>query len=260
MSGPIRALIVDDEPPARAEVRRVLATQPDVEVVGECANGAQAIQRIREDPPDVVFLDIQMPEVTGFGVLQAVGAHAMPLVVFITAYEEHALRAFEAHALDYLLKPYDEARLLAALDRVRARLRGPERRDDDVRLQALEAFLRQAPRGSYPEVFAIRAGERYQVVRVDDIRWIEAEGSYVRLHLDAGDRLMRQSISEMEQTLLDPARFIRIHRGAIVNLSRIVAVEPLGRSEYSVVLDDGAQVTCSRGYRNQLRERVFFSG
>lgn len=259
MSGRIRALIVDDEPPARAEVRRLLESQPDVEIVGECANGAQAIARILADPPDLVFLDIQMPEVSGFGVLQAVGAEAMPLVVFITAYEEHALRAFEAHALDYLLKPYDEERLYAALDRARRQLRAAEP-PEDVRLQALQTFLRDGARGAYPEVFAIRAGERYQVVRVEDIRWIEAEGSYVRLHLVQGPRLMRQSIGDLEQRLLDPARFLRIHRSAIVNLSRITAVEPLSRAEYTVILDDGAQVTCSRGYRNQLRERVFFSG
>jgi two-component system LytT family response regulator len=259
MSDKIRVLIVDDEPPARAEVRRLLETLPDVEILGECGSGGQAIARIREDAPDVVFLDIQMPEVTGFGVLQAIGAEAMPLVIFITAYEEHALRAFEAHALDYLLKPYDEERLFAAVDRARRQLRAAEPRED-VRLHALEAFLQDARGGTYPEVFAIRAGERYQVVRVADIRWIEAEGSYVRLHLVSGDRLMRQSIGDLESTLLDPARFIRIHRSAIVNLSRIVAVEPLSRAEYTVILDDGAQVTCSRGYRNQLRKKVYFSG
>jgi two-component system LytT family response regulator len=259
MSERMRVLIVDDEPPARAEVRRLLETLPDVEILGECGSGAQAIARIREDAPDVVFLDIQMPEVTGFGVLQAIGAENMPLVIFITAYEEHALRAFEAHALDYLLKPYDDERLFAAVERARRQLRAAEPRED-VRLHALEAFLAGARGGTYPEVFAIRAGERYQVVRVEDIRWIEAEGSYVRLHLLQGDRLMRQSISDLESTLLDPARFVRIHRSAIVNLSRIVAVEPLSRAEYTVILDDGAQVTCSRGYRSQLREKVFFSG
>jgi two-component system LytT family response regulator len=255
----MRVLIVDDEPPARAEVRRLLETVPDVEILGECGSGAQAITSIRESAPDVVFLDIQMPEVSGFGVLQAIGADAMPLVIFITAYEEHALRAFEAHALDYLLKPYDEERLFAAVERARRQLRAAEPRED-VRLHALEAFLQDARGATYPEVFAIRAGERYQVVRVADIRWIEAEGSYVRLHLLQGDRLMRQSIGDLESTLLDPARFVRIHRSAIVNLSCIAAVEPLSRAEYTVILDDGTEVTCSRGYRNQLREKVFFSG
>ena len=258
MTPKLRVLIVDDEPPARAEVRRILQTQPDVEIVGECTDGAQAIARIQADAPDLVFLDIQMPEVTGFGVLRALGAEAMPLVVFVTAYEEYALRAFEAHALDYLLKPYDEERLLAALDRARAHLRAAPR--DDERLHALQSFLQDGAHPTYPEVLAIRAGERYQIVRVSEIRWIEAEGSYVRLHLLQGDRLMRQSIGDLEERLLDPKHFLRIHRSAIVNLSRITAVEPVSRAEYEVILDDGSRVPCSRGYRNQLRERVFFSG
>ena len=257
MTDKLRVLIVDDEPPARAEVRRLLETQPDVEIVGECADGARAIARIQADAPDLVILDIQMPEVTGFGVLRAIGAEAMPMVIFITAYEEYALRAFEAHALDYLLKPYDEERLFAALDRARRQLHASAPKED-VRLHALQSFL-QDP-AAYPDVLAIRAGERYQIVRVADIRWIEAEGSYVRLHLLQGDRLMRQSIGDLEERLLDPKQFLRIHRSAIVNLTRITAVEPISRAEYDVILDDGARVTCSRGYRNQLRERVFFSG
>ncbi len=259
MSAPLRVLVVDDEPPARAEVRRILETQPDVEIVGECGDGAAAIARIRADAPDLVFLDIQMPGVTGFGVIREIGADAMPPVIFVTAYEEFALRAFEAHALDYLLKPYEEERLLAALEHARTRLRRPEP-DDDVRLHAFTEFLAGDARRTYPEVFAVRAGERYQVVRVAEIRWVEAEGSYVRLHLATGDRLMRQSISAMEESLLDPAQFLRTHRGAIVNLARIVAVEPVSRAEYAVILDDGSRVPCSRGYRDQLRARVFFSG
>ena len=259
MTDKLRVLIVDDEPPARAEVRRLLETQPDVEIVGECADGARAIARIQADAPDLVFLDIQMPEVTGFGVLRAIGAEAMPLVIFVTAYEEYALRAFEAHALDYLLKPYDEERLLAALDRARRQLRAAAPRED-VRLHALQGFLQHGGHPAYPDALAIRAGERYQIVRVAEIRWIEAEGSYVRLHLLHGDRLMRQSIGELEERLLDPKHFLRIHRSAIVSLAHITAVEPISRAEYEVVLDDGSRVPCSRGYRNQLRERVFFSG
>jgi two-component system LytT family response regulator len=260
MSGPIRVLVVDDEPPARAEVRRILEAQPDVRVVGECADGARAIERIRADAPDLVFLDVQMPGVNGFGVLRAVGAADMPRVVFVTAYEEYAVRAFEAHALDYVLKPFEEERLLAALDRARHELHAPADDEDDVRLRALESYLSPERAGGYPEVFAIRAGERYQVVRVADVRWIEAEGSYARLHTDAGPRLMRQTLADLAERLLDPRYFLRIHRGAIVNLARIVAVEPVSRAEYDVVLDDGSRVPCSRGYRARLRDRVFFSG
>lgn len=258
MSKLIRALIVDDEPPARAEVRRLLGTQPDVEVVGECTNGTQAIEHIRAHAPDVVFLDVQMPEVSGFGVVQAIGPDVMPLVIFVTAYEEHALRAFDAHALDYLLKPYEEERFFAALDRARRQLRSVGPRHDE-RMHALADFLLRSSAGSYPESFAIREREQYHLVRVADIRWIEAEGSYVRLHLQKGNRLMRHSMGALEETLLNPQHFLRVHRSAIVNLSRISAVEPVSRTEYEVILDDGARVPCSRGYRNQLRERVFFS-
>lgn len=257
MNRVIRALIVDDEPPARAEVRRLLATQPDIDIIGECSNGVEAIQRIRADAPDLVFLDIQMPEVNGFGVVHAIGAAAMPAVIFITAYEEYAVRAFEAHALDYLLKPYDGDRLYAALDRARTQIG----RDaaEDVRLHALESFVARPRATAFPELFAVRSGEEYRIVRVADIRWIEAEGSYVRLHLPGASHLMRQSITYMDETLLDPKDFLRIHRSAIVQVARITAVEPVSRSEYSVILDDGTQVTCSRGYRSRLRERVFFS-
>jgi two-component system, LytTR family, response regulator len=258
MTSRIRALIVDDEPPARAEVRRLLATQPDIDIVGECGNGAEAIQRIRADAPDLVLLDIQMPEVNGFGVVHAIGAAAMPAVIFVTAYEEYAVRAFEAHALDYLLKPYDEDRLYAALDRARNQI--AQQATGDVRLQALESFVTAPRPTTFPELFAIRAGEEYRVVRVADIRWIEAEGSYVRLHLPGASHLMRQSITRMDETLLDPAVFLRIHRSAIVQIARIIAVEPISRSEYSVILDDGTHVTCSRGFRSRLREHVFFSG
>jgi two-component system, LytTR family, response regulator len=258
MTRRIRALIVDDEPPARAEVRRLLATQPDIDIVGECGNGAEAIQRIRADAPDLVLLDIQMPEVNGFGVVHAIGAAAMPAVIFITAYEEYAVRAFEAHALDYLLKPYEDDRLYAALDRARHQI--SQQAAEDVRLQALEEFVTGRGPTAFPELFAIRAGDEYRIVRVADIRWIEAEGSYVRLHLSGESQLMRQSITRLDETLLDPAIFLRIHRSAIVQIARIVAVEPISRSEYSVILDDGTHVTCSRGYRRRLRQRVFFSG
>jgi two-component system LytT family response regulator len=255
----IRVLIVDDEPPARARLRLLLEKESDVEVVGECSDGIQAIGRIQTDAPDLVFLDIQMPGANGFSVVQHIGADAMPMVIFATAYEGYALRAFEAHALDYLLKPYEDERFHAALDRAREQLQraAPE---TDVRLSTLEAFLGGAERRAFPDVFAIRAGDHYQIVRVADIRWIQAEGSYVRLHLVKGDRLMRHSIRNMEQNLLDPQHFLRIHRSTIVNLASVVAIEPTARAEYNVVLDDGTRVTCSRGYRDHLRERVFFSG
>lgn len=259
MTMQLRVFIVDDEVAARADVRRLLNMHADVTIAGECDNGATAIEMIRHDTPDLVFLDVQMPQVSGFGVLQALSVDEMPMIIFITAYEEYAVRAFDAHAVDYLLKPYEDERFHTALERARKQLASTAD-DQNVRLEALQAFARGAVASMYPRVFAVRHLERYEVVRVEDIRWIEAEGTYVRLHLTTGSRLMRQPISAMESSLLDPAQFLRIHRSAIVNVSQIAAVEPISRAEYSVILLDGTRVTCSRGYRQKLRERVFFSG
>ncbi|MDF1502949.1 LytTR family DNA-binding domain-containing protein [Roseisolibacter sp. H3M3-2] len=248
----IRAVIVDDEPLARRRIGDLLAGAADVEVVAECANGASAIRAIDESPPDLLFLDIQMPELDGFDVLQAVGVGRVPAVVFVTAYDQFALRAFEAHALDYLLKPFTDERFEAALQRVRGRVRERNGGDLDARLRALLAEVRGGSAGGgYLQRLVVPAGHRSVFVRTDEIDWIEAERNYVRLHVRGRASLLRENLGRLEAAL-DPAKFCRIHRSTIVQIDRIQAVESLFNGEYLVVLHDGTKLTSSRSYRPNL--------
>jgi two-component system LytT family response regulator len=259
MSDPIRTLVVDDDALSRQRIRTFLEREDDIEVVGECADGVEAIPRIREERPDLVFLDVQMPGVDGFGVVEAIGAEHMPVTVFASAYVEFALRAFEAYALDYLLKPFDEERFGRALARARGAARS-RRPAADPRLDELVRFLQAPARPEYPQLMAIKGGDQYRFVEVADIDWIEADGNYIRLHIGKQERLVHKSLAEMEEHLLDPSRFVRIHRSTIVNLSRIAAVEPLFHRELSVALKDSTRLVCSRRYRPRLQERVYFTG
>ncbi|HEY0020243.1 MAG TPA: LytTR family DNA-binding domain-containing protein [Longimicrobium sp.] len=259
MTDVIRTLVVDDDPLSRARIRGFLEREDDVEVVGECADGAEAIPRIRAERPDLVFLDVQMPGVDGFGVVEAIGAERMPVTVFASAYVEFALRAFEACALDYLLKPFDEERFGRTLGRARAAARSRQPAGDP-RLDALVQLLRAPARPEYPQLLAVKSGDQYRFVEVGDIDWIEADGNYIRLHVGTQERLVHKTLQEMEEHLLDPARFVRIHRSTIVNLSRIATVEPLFHRELSVALKDGTRLVCSRRYRPRLQERVYFTG
>ena len=245
----IRAVIVDDEPLARRRIRNLLAEAEDVEVTAECTNGEDAIQAIEASPPHVLFLDIQMPELDGFDVLQAVGVGRVPVVIFVTAYDQFALRAFEAHALDYLLKPFDDERFEAALQRARGRIHERRGGDLDVRLRALLEEVRGG--GGYLQRLVVPAGHRSIFLRTEDIDWIEAERNYIRLHVRGRAHLLRENLSRIESAL-DPAKFCRIHRSTIVNVDRIQAVEPLFRGEYLVVLDDGTKLTSGRSYRRNL--------
>ncbi|HWK89567.1 MAG TPA: LytTR family DNA-binding domain-containing protein [Longimicrobium sp.] len=254
----LRTLVVDDDPLSRQHIRALLELEDDVAAVDECADGAEAIEFIREMRPDLVFLDVQMPGVDGFGVVEAIGAERMPVTVFASAFEEFALRAFEACALDYLLKPFDADRFGRALGRARqaARSRRPA---GDGRLDALLQLLQAPVRPAYPQLLAVKSGDQYRFVEVGDIDWIEADGNYIRLHMGGQQRLVHRTLQQMEEQLLDPARFVRIHRSTIVNLSRIAMVEPLFHRELSVALKDGTRLVCSRRYRQQLRERVYFT-
>jgi two-component system LytT family response regulator len=255
----IRAAIVDDEPLARQRIRHLLMDAADVDVVAECANGKDAIESLEASPPDLLFLDIQMPEIDGFDVLQAIGVGHVPAVIFVTAYDQFALRAFEAHALDYLLKPFDDERFEAALQRARERIRQQQGGDLDRRLQALLENVR-GDRG-YLRRLVVPSGHRSIFVRTEQIDWIEAERNYVRLHVsvEAGLRpagggrtyLLRENLSHIA-TSLDPATFCRIHRSTTVNVDRIHAVESLFRGEYQVVLHDGTKLTSGRAYRRSL--------
>lgn len=250
MMSTIRALIVDDEPLAREGVRMHLEERPEFEVVGEVEDGRAAVAAIRELTPDVVFLDVQMPGLDGFGVLRELAGEPLPEIVFVTAYDQFALQAFEAHALDYLLKPFDGERFDASLARVRRQLESRRRVDVDDRLRALLEDV--GSRGRWLERLVVRDGSRMLIVRVDDLDWVEAAANYVKLHTHGRSWLLRETMSGLEKQL-DPARFLRIHRSTIVNIDRIRELEPLFQGDYLVVLQDGTRLTSSRGYRDRLR-------
>lgn len=246
----IRTLVVDDEPLARERLRSLLEAEPDVEVLGECADGAEAVRAIRRAAPDLVFLDVQMPAMGGFDVVRELGGERMPLVVFATAYDEFALRAFEVNALDYLLKPIDEDGFSRSLERARARIAAGAPRPDP-RLLALLASL--PAEGAYAERLTVRTGRRYVVVRTAEVDWVAAEDNYVRLHVGRESHLLRETMAGMER-ILDPRRFVRIHRSTIVNVDRVRSIETWGVGEFVVMLQDGTKLQSSRGYREHLRE------
>jgi two-component system LytT family response regulator len=263
----LRTLIVDDEPLARDGVRMHLAGEPDVEVVGEAGDGAHAVEAIRALRPDLVFLDVQMPEMDGLQVVEQVGAARMPAVIFATAYHQHAVRAFELHAVDYLLKPVTGDRLRGALGRARLRLASRGEEVLAARLQALlEDFraLREraagvpepAPARRFAAWISVAGRTSTQLVRVEDVDWFEAEGNYVRLHVGKGSHLIRSTLRAMEEQL-DPAAFIRIHRSTIVNVNRIREIQPWFGGDYIAMLHDGRQLRVSRSHREQLLRPVF---
>jgi len=245
----VRALIVDDERLARRGVILRLRKNRDVEVVGECADGESAVQRILELSPDVVFLDVQMPGMDGFEVLRALPSGNLPAVIFLTAYEQHAIRAFEVHALDYLLKPVDDERFAAAIERVRQRISASSRiKMADRFVQMLEQTA-----GKYVSRFTVKTGTRIQVVPVDDILWIGAAGDYVELHAGNRSHLLRETMSALEEKL-DPAKFMRIHRSRIVRSEGIVELRSTENREFTVTLSDGSEHRSSRTYADQLEK------
>lgn len=247
----IRTLIVDDETPARSRLRRMLSPEPDIEIVGEAANGDDAVRLVVELRPALLFLDVQMPAPDGLAVLRAVRDEWLPCTIFTTAFAEHALAAFDLHALDYLLKPYSAERLADALARARQHLRGAEARSDP-RVAALVAdeAIATAP----VERFLIKNNERYVVVRAADIEWVEAAANYVVLHTRDGNHVLRRNISTLEAEL-DPRRFFRLGRSALVNLAMIREIETVSAGEHTVVLTNGVRLTLTRGLR-ELQERL----
>jgi two-component system LytT family response regulator len=246
----IRTLIVDDEPLAREKMRSLLEAEDDIEVAGECRDGVEAIETIRRTPPDLIFLDVQIPEVDGFGVIERIGPEKMPAVVFVTAYDQYALQAFEVHAVDYLLKPFDQERFQKALARARAEVESRRNGDFSQRLLALLQDLK-SPQG-HLERLVVKSSGRLFFLRVEEIDWIESSGNYVCLHVGSESHLLRETMSGIEAKL-DPARFIRIHRTAIVNIDRIKELQPLFHGEYEVVLRNGTTLTLSRGFRDRLQ-------
>ena len=249
----LTTLIVDDEPMARERIAGLLAQEPDVEVVGQCSDGMQAVSAIQQLAPELVFLDVQMPAVDGFGVIRQVGAERMPLVVFVTAYDEYALQAFEVHALDYLLKPFGRDRFRQCLAHAR-QLRDRHRAGElGKSLMALVHDVK--PEQRRQERLVVKSGGRVFFVRTDDIVWIEAAGNYVRLHLKEQSHLFRETMNQMESRL-DPERFFRIHRSRIVNTEHIKELQPWLNGEYVVVLQNGTELRLSRSYRERLEERL----
>ncbi len=249
----IRTLIVDDEAMARERILGLLSQEQDVEVVGQCSDGQQAVSAIQQLSPELVFLDVQMPAVDGFGVIRQVGAERMPMVVFVTAYDEYALQAFEVHALDYLLKPFGRDRLQQCLDH--ARHQRDRRRAGDLGKSLLALVQDFRPEQKKQDRLVVKSGGRVFFVRTDEIDWIEAAGNYVRLHMKDQSHLFRETMNQMESRL-DPQRFFRIHRSRIVNTERIKELQPWFNGEYVVLLQNGAQLRLSRSYREKLEERL----
>lgn len=260
----VRALIVDDEPPARARIRKLLEAEGDVDIVGECGSGPEAIAAIERTAPHVVFLDVQMPMMNGFEMLAALDAPRLPAVIFVTAHDEYALRAFEVHALDYLLKPFSRDRFREALGRVRAQLARDGLAALDRRLVDLLEDLRRSGEGLRPrrearrgirDRLVVKTAGRVYFVRTADVDWVEAAANYVRVHARGEAHVLRESMKQMERKL--PAEtFLRIHRSVIVNLDRIKELQPWFHGEYIAILHDGTKLTVSRAYVERLHELI----
>jgi len=242
----IRALILDDEPVARRGIRHHLRREPDIEVIGEYGDGAAAIDAIAELEPDLVFLDIQMPEVGGFDVVDAIGVARMPAVIFVTAYDEHALRAFDVHAVDYVLKPIDRERFRTALDRARQRLSQKAGGLGDRIAAALQELGRTTR--PYSKRLAIKSDGRVTLVDVGDVDRVEAAGNYVEVHFGSRHHLLRETMANLEARL-DPEHFVRVSRSSIVNAGRVRELQPMFNGDFVVVLRDGTRVSGSRRYR-----------
>jgi two-component system LytT family response regulator len=249
----LTALIVDDEPVARRRLRRLLAFEPDVEISGECSSAAQAKVFLARHPVDLLFLDIQMPDGDGFSVLSGI-VGPRPSIVFVTAFDEHAVRAFEVEAVDYLLKPFDRERVASSVARVRRQLAAGGRSPLDAR--ELRQLVDQLAHGkSYRSRILIRAVGRVSFVPVEDVHWFEADGNYVRLHTGGGSPLVRETLSRLEREL-DPEKFVRIHRSAMVNLACVRELEREATGDHTLVLGSGARLTVSRSHREAFERAI----
>ena len=247
----IRALIVDDEPLARERIRDILETDSEIEIIGECAGGEEAIEAIERQSPDLVFLDVEMPGKDGFAVLEELGPDRIPAIIFVTAYDQYAVRAFEVYALDYLLKPFDQERFEKALLRAKAHIQNEK--SENITERILSALEEIKSKPVHLERLVIKMNGHVFFVKTDDIDWLEAEGNYVRLHAGKESYLLRDTISALEGQL-DPKRFVRVHRSAIVNVDRIQELQAWFHGEYRIILREGVQLTLSRSYREKLHE------
>ena len=245
----IRTVIVDDEELARDRIQTLLELQPDVEIVGVCTDGPSAVEMIDRTQPDLVFLDVQMPGMDGFEVVENLERTKLPAVVFVTAHDAHALRAFEIHALDFLLKPFDQTRFEKALERARGQLSQTTGPVLDSRLVTLLEELHEERK--YSERLIVKSSGRVFFVRTEEIDWVEASGNYVKIHTKSDAHLLRESMKNMEAKL-DPKTFVRIHRSAIVNIDHIKELEPWFHGEYIVIMRDGTRLTASRVFSDRL--------
>jgi two-component system LytT family response regulator len=249
MGGMIRALIVDDEPLAREGLKLHLSQHKDLTIVGEAGEGRRAVALIASLKPDLLFLDVQMPGLDGFQVVEAIAQTWLPTVVFVTAYDQYAIRAFEVHAVDYLLKPFTGERFAAALARAKEEILA--RGSQDSRRRLLQMIADRAGATSHLQRFVIRAGEGYRLVPAADVASFEAQGNYVRLKTGNGQHLLRITMAELERRL-DPKRFARIHRSTMVNIDRIKEITPAWHGDFEVLLTDGQRLRLSRNFRDRL--------
>jgi two-component system, LytTR family, response regulator len=248
----LRVVVADDEPMGRQRLVRLLQAEPDTDVVAACADGEEAVVAIREHAPDVVLLDIQMPHLDGFEVVAALGEAHQPVVIFVTAHDHYALRAFEVHAIDYLLKPVDQDRLQDAIRRAVTPPGRPPQGSTTRRILTLLEELDARERHRGRDRLVVRTPERAFFLRSDTVDWIEAAGKFVHLHVGRSVHPLRQSMAELEQEL-DPARFLRISRSVIINIDRIQEVQPWFQGDYVLILTDGTRLTSTRGYRDNMR-------
>ena len=254
-----RVLIIDDEPAARRGLNLLLKAESDFEVGGEAGDAAAAVKLIRKTRPDLIFLDVQMPGGDGFDVLRELAPEERPLVVFVTAYNQHALQAFEVHAVDYLLKPFDDARFAETLQRVREALRSRETAALNAKVDQLIAQLASGGAteadGAFNDHILVKSSGEIFFLKPGEIDWIEAEGDYMKFHVGGKSHLMRETMARLEARL-DPKRFVRIHRSTIVNLDRVRKLSPSFVGEYVVVLQDGTKLKLSRGYQDKLQSHL----
>ena len=256
----MRTLIVDDEPAAREGLRHLLAADPEIEVVGECRDGRAAVAAIREQAPELVFLDIQMPELDGLGMLREVAPEQRPVVVFVTGYGGYALQAFEVHAVEYLLKPFTDDRFREALRQAKLQVRRTRMGELGREIASLAdptgaRAEAAAPAPAYRSRLVVKSGGNVALVPVEEIDWIDADGDYVRIHVGKAAHTVRETMNHLE-TELDPTRFVRIHRSTIVNLARVKELQPFYRGEYVALLHDGTRLKLSRGCRSVLEARL----
>jgi two-component system LytT family response regulator len=248
----IRTLIVDDEPLSRRKIREFLKGDDEIEVVGECGTGEQAVQAVRNAVPDLLFLDIQMPGMDGFAVLEELRDERLPFVIFVTAYDKYAVKAFEVRALDYLLKPFHRERFAHATERAKAQMRANTRIAGDALGDQIRELIQELrPPARYLDRVIIRTAGTVMFLKTDEIDWISAEENYVRLHCGKASYMLREKISALEAQL-DPGRFRRIHRSTMVNVDRIQKLHPFSHGDYQVVLADGTELMMSRGYRERM--------